>query len=88
MWVESALTLRRLVQKIDKGNSVLYNAKILLNFNVFIFTGSCSASCAVGETGSGKSTCLTLMHKLIGGTFTSHLSGESISPNLLKARFQ
>ena len=42
---------------------------------------------AVGETASGKSTCLQLIHKLIGGTLVSQPSGESVSSELIKSTF-
>lgn len=42
---------------------------------------------AVGETGSGKSTALQLLYKLLGGTFLSQSSGESVSLELIKSTF-
>ena len=47
--------------------------------------GSCPAPMAVGETGSGKSTCLKVVHKLLGGSFVSQSSGESVSMELMKS---
>lgn len=42
---------------------------------------------AIGETGSGKSTCLQLIHKLLGGTLVSQSSGESVASELVKSTF-
>ena len=50
-------------------------------------TGSCPAPMAIGETGSGKSTCLQLIHKLLGGTLVSQSSGESVATELIKSTF-
>ena len=40
---------------------------------------------AVGEPGSGKSTALSLIHRLFGGTFLSQSSGESVSMELIRS---
>lgn len=47
--------------------------------------GSCPAPMAVGETASGKSTCLRLIQQLLGGVFLSQSSGESVSSELVKS---
>lgn len=40
---------------------------------------------AVGETASGKSTCLRLIQQLLGGVFLSQSSGESASTELIRS---
>ena len=40
---------------------------------------------AVGETASGKSTCLRLIQLLLGGSFLSQSSGESVSAELVRS---
>jgi hypothetical protein len=40
---------------------------------------------AVGEVGSGKSTALDLTYKLLGGTYLSQSSGESVSSDLVRS---
>ena len=52
---------------------------------VLFFLGSCPAPMAVGEVGSGKSTALDLTHKLLGGTYLSQSSGESVSSDLVRS---
>ena len=61
------------------GNSFHSFCFVSSNFDVIIlYTGSCPAPMAIGETGSGKSTCLQLIHKLLGGTLVSQSSGKQI----------
>jgi len=40
---------------------------------------------AIGETASGKSTCLRLIKALLGGSFMSQCSGESVSLELVRS---
>ncbi|KXJ11350.1 hypothetical protein AC249_AIPGENE26517 [Exaiptasia diaphana] len=47
--------------------------------------GSCPAPMAVGETASGKSTCLRLIKELLGGSIMSQCSGESVSSELIRS---
>lgn len=47
--------------------------------------GSCPAPMAIGEPASGKSSSLRLIHALIGGTFLSQSSGESVASELVKS---
>lgn len=42
---------------------------------------------AVGETGSGKTTSLKLIKKLLGGTFLSQSTGDSVISELVKSTF-
>ena len=50
-----------------------------------MLVGSCPAPMAVGETASGKSTCLRLIQQLLGGSFLSQSSGESVSAELVRS---
>lgn len=47
--------------------------------------GPCPAPMAVGETARGKSTCLQLIQWLLGGSFLSQSSGESVSSELVRS---
>lgn len=49
------------------------------------FLGSCPAPMAIGEPASGKSSSLRLIHALIGGTFLSQSSGESVASEPVKS---
>lgn len=49
------------------------------------FLASCPAPMAIGEPASGKSSSLRLIHALIGGTFLSQSSGESVASELVKS---
>ena len=58
---------------------------VCIGIGILIFTDSCSAPMAVGDTASGKSTALRLIYKLLGGTFISQSSGESVASELVKS---
>lgn len=42
---------------------------------------------AVGETGSGKTTALKLIHQLLGGSFMCQSTNESVISELVKSSF-
>ena len=65
----------------------------MLNHNhnkyYLVILGSCPAPLAVGETASGKSTCLRLIQCLLGGVFlspSSAESAESVATELVRSR--
>jgi len=56
----------------------------IINYSI---SGSCPAPMAVGETTSGKTTSLEVIHKLIGGNYLSQSSGEYVMSELVKSSF-
>ena len=65
------------------------NTPELLNQNHknshLLILGSCPAPLAVGETASGKSTCLRLIQCLPRGIFLSQSSAESVATELVRS---